>query len=78
MKKVYVLIYYVEDSCGDDELHIAGVFDSKEVCEAFKRDGDMMFETTYFDEDSRLQTNTSPWTIKDFQPKYTCGETHGC
>ena len=74
MKKVYVLIYYVEDSRGDDELRIAGVFDSKEVCEASKRDGDLIFETTYFDEDSRLQTNTPPWNIKgpDYMVKTTC------
>ena len=76
MKKVYVLIYYVKNSRGDSELRIAGVFDSKEVCEASKRDGDLIFETTYFDEDSRLQTNTPPWAIKE--PTYSYNETHGC
>ena len=74
MRKVYVLIYYVEDSRGDDILRIAGVFDSKEVCEAFKRDGDLIFETMYFDEDSRLQTNIPPWNVKgpDYTIKTTC------
>lgn len=82
MKKVYVLAYYDEDpdDCRhDDKLYIAGVFDSKEACEALKRSGDIMFETTYFDENSRLQTNMPPWNIKepDWSIKTTCTGTSG-
>ena len=65
MKKVYVLAYYDEDPDDyrhDDKLYIAGVFDSKEACEASKRSGDMMFETTYFDHNP---IQIPPWDIKE-------------
>lgn len=79
MKKVYVLVYYVEDSHGDDELRIAGVFDSKEACEASKREEDMVFETTYFEEKPTPQS--PPWAVKDidwsYHPSVTC-DTHDC
>jgi len=71
MKKVYVLAYYDEDpdDCRhDDKLYIAGVFDSKEACEASKRGEDMMFETTYFEEKPTPQS--PPWTLKDIDWSY--------
>ena len=79
MKKVYVLAYYDEDpdDYNNDELHIAGVFDSKEACEALKRSGDTIIETTYFD---HKPIQMPPWNIKEpdwGKVRTTCTGTSG-
>ena len=77
MKTVYVLAYCAmgpEGQIGKEMFKIAGVYDTKEECEAAKRPGDVVFETTYF-ETHPIQM--PPWNIKepDWKIRTTCTGT---
>ena len=78
MKTVYVLAYCAmgpEGQIGKEMFKIAGVYDTREECEAAERPGDIIIEATYFE---TRPIQMPPWgRIKEpnYMYKTTCTGT---